>query len=56
MDRSCRAEALDHPPSLVNVSRGVGYLRLRRGEPQQAIPLLERSLLLYRTVNPDLLT
>src|SRR5262249_7730824 len=46
-------EALDHPPSLLFASRGVGFLPLRKGELGQAIPVLERSLELCRSLNLD---
>jgi class 3 adenylate cyclase/tetratricopeptide (TPR) repeat protein len=49
------AEALDHPPSRVLVSRSIGLLHLREGQPQQAIPVLEHGLLLCRTVDLPLL-
>jgi class 3 adenylate cyclase/tetratricopeptide (TPR) repeat protein len=48
------AEALDHPPSLVLASRGIGYLHLRKGEPQEAVPALEHGLLLCRAVDVPL--
>jgi tetratricopeptide (TPR) repeat protein len=44
-------EALDHPASRVFASRGVGFLRLRKGELKDAIPILERSLLLCESCN-----
>jgi class 3 adenylate cyclase/tetratricopeptide (TPR) repeat protein len=42
------AEATDHPYSLANACRGYGYLYVRQGYFQKAIPLLERSLELCR--------
>jgi class 3 adenylate cyclase/tetratricopeptide (TPR) repeat protein len=44
-------EALDHPASRVFASRGVGFLRLRKGELKDAISVLERSLLLCESCN-----
>jgi tetratricopeptide (TPR) repeat protein len=44
-------EALNNPPSVVWASRGLGLLSLRKGELQEAIPTLEHSLLLCRTMD-----
>jgi class 3 adenylate cyclase len=38
------AEAADHPLSVVTASFGVGLLCLRKGDPPNAIPVLERGL------------
>jgi tetratricopeptide (TPR) repeat protein len=45
------AETADHPFSLVNICLGVGYLYLCKGDFQQAIPFLARSLELCRVWN-----
>src|SRR5262249_28939709 len=50
-----RGEALNNPPSVVWASRGIGLLKLRKGELQEAIPTLEHSLLLCRTVDLPLM-
>jgi tetratricopeptide (TPR) repeat protein len=42
------AEAIDRPDSLINAYAGVGILYLRKGDLQQAIPLLERGFALYQ--------
>ena len=42
------AEAVDHPFSLVEAYRGIGYLYLRKGDLHRAIPVLERGLSLCR--------
>jgi tetratricopeptide (TPR) repeat protein len=38
------AEAIDHPNSLIQACRGIGYVYLYKGELRQAIPWLERGL------------
>jgi tetratricopeptide (TPR) repeat protein len=38
------AEAVDHPPSLMLASWGVGLLALRQGDLPRALPLLERAV------------
>jgi class 3 adenylate cyclase/tetratricopeptide (TPR) repeat protein len=38
------AEAVDHPPSLMMASWGVGLLALRQGDLPRALPLLERAV------------
>ncbi len=45
------AEAVDHPYSLIIACRGLAYVRARKGEPREAVPLLERSLALCRDWN-----
>jgi tetratricopeptide (TPR) repeat protein len=44
------ARELDHPPSLVIADRSVGLVSLRRGDPERAIPPLERSVELCRVI------
>ena len=44
-DEGCRiAEAVDHPPSLMMASWGIGLLALRQGDLPRALPLLERAV------------
>jgi hypothetical protein len=43
------AETADHPFSLADISRELGYLYIRMGEISQAIALLERGLALARS-------
>jgi tetratricopeptide (TPR) repeat protein len=38
------AEAVNHPPSLVQACRGIGAVYLSKGDVHQALPCLERSL------------
>ena len=38
------AEAVNHPPSLINACYIIGYVYLRKGDVRQALPWLERSL------------
>jgi tetratricopeptide (TPR) repeat protein len=38
------AEAVDHPPSLMTASWGLGLLALRQGDLARALPLLERAV------------
>jgi tetratricopeptide (TPR) repeat protein len=38
------AEAVNHPPSLVQACRGIGSVYLYKGKLHQALPCLERSL------------
>jgi tetratricopeptide (TPR) repeat protein len=38
------AEAVNHPYSLIQACRGIGYVYLRRGDLHQALPWLERGL------------
>jgi tetratricopeptide (TPR) repeat protein len=38
------AEAVDHPPSLMSASWGIGLLALRQGDLHRALPLLERAV------------
>ena len=38
------AEAVDHPPSLMMASWGIGLLALRQGDLPRALPLLERAV------------
>jgi tetratricopeptide (TPR) repeat protein len=38
------AEAVNHPPSLVEACYGIGYVSLRKGDVHQALPWLERGL------------
>ena len=45
------AETADHPYSLSNICSGVGYLYVCKGDVQQAIPFLARSLELCRVWN-----
>lgn len=49
------AEAADHPYSLVFAYFGVGTLSLLKGEPQQAISVLERGLGVCRALNLPLM-
>jgi class 3 adenylate cyclase/tetratricopeptide (TPR) repeat protein len=48
LDAARITETLDHPYTRVFVSWGLGSLHCRRGEPDQAIRLLERGLALSR--------
>jgi tetratricopeptide (TPR) repeat protein len=49
------AEAVEHPYSMSLAYYGIGFLALRKGELQKAIPVLDRSLALCRaTPIPDL--
>jgi len=50
------AEAADHPYSLSQAYRALGYVHAVRGELDQAIPLLERALLMSREWNIRLLS
>ncbi|MCI0546641.1 MAG: sigma 54-interacting transcriptional regulator, partial [Candidatus Rokubacteria bacterium] len=43
------AESVEHPLSLVVAYAGLGALYLRKGDPERAIPLLERGLELCQT-------
>ncbi len=45
------AEAVDRPFDLVTAYWGVGYLRLRKGDLDKAIPILERILALVQAGN-----
>jgi class 3 adenylate cyclase/tetratricopeptide (TPR) repeat protein len=45
------AETADHPYSLANICWGVGYLYVRKGDFQQALPFLARGLELCRVWN-----
>jgi tetratricopeptide (TPR) repeat protein len=45
------AETADHPHSLANICSGVGYLYVCKGDFQQAIPFLARSVELCRVWN-----
>ncbi len=45
------AEEADHPFSLVSVYLGVGFLHVRKGDLQKAVPVLERALTLCRAWN-----
>ncbi|MBI4610845.1 MAG: AAA family ATPase [Candidatus Rokubacteria bacterium] len=45
------AEAADHPYSLTSIRLFEGLLRVRRGEPEMAIPLLEPTLEICRSKN-----
>jgi DNA-binding NtrC family response regulator/tetratricopeptide (TPR) repeat protein len=45
------AEAPDHPPSLAEALLGLAYLHDLRGRLDQAVPLLERAVALYRDWN-----
>ena len=45
------AETADHPYSLSNICSGVGYLYVCKGDVQQALPFLARSLELCRVWN-----
>jgi tetratricopeptide (TPR) repeat protein len=38
------AEAVNHPPSLIEACYGIGYVYLRKGDVRQAIAWLERGL------------
>ena len=44
------AREIDHPPSLAVAYRSLGLVSLRRGDVMQAIPPLERSVELCRTI------
>jgi class 3 adenylate cyclase/tetratricopeptide (TPR) repeat protein len=50
------AEAADHPYSLSQAYRALGYVHAVKGELDQAIPLLERALLMSRDWNIRLLS
>jgi predicted ATPase/class 3 adenylate cyclase len=43
------AEAVNHPPSLVEACYGIGYVYLCKGDVHQALPWLERGLEICRT-------
>ena len=45
------AEAADHPLSRIAAYNGVGWLSVLKGDLQQAIPVLERSMALSQEVN-----
>jgi tetratricopeptide (TPR) repeat protein len=45
------AEALAHPDSLLNASRGVGLLALRQGDTPRALHVLERAMDIGRTAD-----
>jgi class 3 adenylate cyclase/tetratricopeptide (TPR) repeat protein len=45
------AEAVDHPFSLIQACYGLGFLYVRKGELQRAIPVLERGLSLCQDWN-----
>ena len=49
------AEAVNHPNSLINACRGIGYVYLHKGEWHQAIPWLERGLEVCRVWDIPLL-
>ena len=49
------AEAADHPHSRVLAAWGLGMLYLVRGDPEQAIPVLERGLVVSRVAGIPLL-
>jgi tetratricopeptide (TPR) repeat protein len=49
------AEAVNHPPSLIEVGWGIGYAYLRQGEFRQAIAWLERGLETCRVWDQPLL-
>ena len=49
------AEAVNHPPSLINACHGIGYVYLRKGEWHQAISWLERGLEVCRVWDMPLL-
>ncbi|MBI2466849.1 MAG: hypothetical protein HYV62_03375 [Candidatus Rokubacteria bacterium] len=48
------AQAVDHPYSLVVACFGLGALHLVRGDLEQAIPVLERGLVLAQMVEPPI--
>ena len=45
------AQTAEHPPSLAHADTGAGLLYLLRGDLRSAIPALERSLGLYRSLH-----
>jgi class 3 adenylate cyclase/tetratricopeptide (TPR) repeat protein len=49
------AEVVDRPDSLINGFAGIGFLYLRKGDLQQAVPLLERGFGLYQDCQIPLL-
>ncbi len=49
------AEAVDRPDSLINAYAGIGFLYLRKGDLQQAVPLLEHGFGLYQDCQIPLL-
>jgi tetratricopeptide (TPR) repeat protein len=49
------AEAVNHPPSLIEACYGIGYVYLRKGDVRQAIAWLERGLEVGRVWDMPLL-
>ncbi|HSF32322.1 MAG TPA: adenylate/guanylate cyclase domain-containing protein [Candidatus Tectomicrobia bacterium] len=49
------AEGVDRPDSLINAYTGIGFLYLRKGDLQRAVPLLERGFGLYQECHIPLL-